>query len=270
MKTEGKLHAEFSASGSDRWLNCPGSIALSKNAPPQVESKYALEGTEAHSVLEVVMKNDCSLATINFLRKKYPASMVDHAIAFYEQVVSLMPVGALLLCETKVELEFVKPDMFGTVDCAIIDLFGTLWVIDYKYGAGRVVDPEENTQMIYYGLGLAHKYHFNFAKVRLAIAQPRIVHRDGFFRTWDMEVEALMEWEAKFKRGVEIAEDPLAPLKPGRWCFFCPASSICPAVEDQALAQAQIDFDDDLIEASPIYYNGSKNQTLSKGVNKNG
>lgn len=243
MKTE-KAHAKFSASGSERWLNCPGSIALSEKAPPQLESKYALEGTEAHSCLEVVMKNDCSDAVIKVLRKQYPDQMVNHAIAFYDQIVALLPVGSSLLCETKVSLDFVEEDMFGTVDSAIVDLFGVLWVIDYKYGAGRVVDPEENTQMIYYALGIAHKYNFNFEKVRLAIAQPRIIHKKGFFRHWDLEVPQLMEWTEKFKDGVKRCKDPFAELKPGRWCFFCPAQSICPAVEDRAYEEAQTDFDE--------------------------
>lgn len=238
-----KAHAKFSASGSERWLNCPGSIALSENAPPQVDSIYAIEGTNAHECLEVVMKNDASPAIVKMLKKKYPDNMVRHALAFYDQIVDLMPFDSKLLCETKVSLDFVREDMFGTVDSAIVELFGTLWVIDYKYGAGRMVNPEENTQMIYYALGIAHKYDFNFEKVRLAIAQPRIVHKDGFFRTWDMEVKELMNWEYKFKEGVKAAEDPFAPLKRGRWCFFCPAQSICPAVEVEAFEDAQKDFD---------------------------
>ncbi len=250
-----KAHAKFSASGSERWLNCPGSIALSENAP-SVESVYAKEGTEAHECLEVVMKNNCSPAIIAMLRKKHPETMVRHAISFYDQIVDLMPTGASLLCETKVALDFVEEDMFGTVDSAIVELFGILWVIDYKYGAGRVVSPEENTQMIYYALGIAHKYDFNFEKVRLAIAQPRIVHKDGFFRTWDMEVPELMKWTEKFKEGVEKAKDPFAPLNPGRWCFFCPAQEFCPAIENRAFEEAQSDFDKPL--------------TLSKGENSNG
>lgn len=213
-------------------------------APPPQESSYAIEGTDAHSCLETLMKNDASSAVISMLRKKYPESMVLHAIAFYETVLELMPMRTSLLCETKVELDFVEEGMFGTVDAAIVDLFGVLWVIDYKYGAGRLVNPERNTQMIYYALGIAYKYRFNFESVRLAIAQPRIVHKDGFFRTWDMEIPELISWAGIFKKGVEACRKPNAPLKPGRWCFFCPAQSICPAVGEEKFNEAQADFDD--------------------------
>jgi hypothetical protein len=240
-----KLHAKFSASGSERWLECPGSVSLSEQAPPQKESVYALEGTTAHECLEVLMKHDGSGAIVKFLLKRYPETMVRHAQAFHEQVVELMPVGSKLLYETKVDLSFVEPRMFGTVDAAIIELFGTLWSIDYKYGAGRMVNPENNTQLIYYALGLAHEYHFNFDNVKLAIAQPRIVHKDGFFRVWEMDVPQLMEWTEKFREGVKRCKDPFAPLKPGRWCFFCPAQEICPAIRETRIEQAKSDFEDE-------------------------
>lgn len=244
---EKKLHAKFSASGSERWLKCPGSIALSEKAPPQVDSVYAAEGTEAHTCLEMIARNaqaGRSLFSITqVLARKFPTAMVTHGLETYKRIAKLVPQDATLLCETRVGLEFVEEGMFGTVDFGIVELFGILWVIDYKYGAGRMVEPEGNTQMIYYGLGIAHKFHFNFEKVRLAIAQPRIVHKDGFFRTWDMEVPELMSWTEKFKAGVEACKDPFAPLNPGRWCFFCPAQTICPAVEDRAYDEAQADFD---------------------------
>jgi hypothetical protein len=143
-----------------------------------------------------------------------------------------------------VSLEFVEPGMFGTVDAAIVELFGVLWVIDYKYGKGRTVTAEENTQMIYYALGLAHKYDFNFEKVRLVIAQPRVVHKDGIFRHWDMSIEQLVEWTEKFKNGVKACKDPFADLNPGRWCWFCPAQAICPAVESNEKNDAQTSFDE--------------------------
>jgi hypothetical protein len=245
LKPEKKLHAKFSASGSERWLNCPGSIALSEKAPPKEDSVYAKEGTTAHEVLEFVMRNRQKRAesVMAVLQRKYPPTMIHHAVETCGKILKLVPKGAELLCETRVELDFVKPGMFGTVDAAIVELFGTLWVIDYKYGAGRLVDPEANTQMIYYALGIAQKYNFNFEQITLAIAQPRIVHKDGFFRTWTMQPEELMQWKRIFKLGVEQCEDPFAELKVGRWCFFCPAQSICPATEDRQFDEAQSDFD---------------------------
>lgn len=245
LDAEIKLHAKYSASGSERWLECPGSIALSAKIPSGPSSSYAVEGTDAHTCLEFVMRNREKSRSVvtKMLQAKFPEQMIRHGIETADRIFKLVPPGAELLCETRVDLSFVEPGMFGTVDAAVVELFGILWVIDYKYGAGRLVDPKDNSQMIYYALGIAHKYKFNFERVRLAIAQPRIVHKDGFFRTWDMEIPELMAWETKFKKGVEACKDPFAPLAPGRWCFFCPAQTICPAVEDRAYDEAQTDFD---------------------------
>lgn len=248
LQTEKKKHAKFSASGSERWLNCPGSVRLSEKVSSSPDNKYSIEGTDAHSVLEMIAKNKNPRVTAMMLKKSFPETMVDHGLRTFHHIQSLVPQGAELLCETEVRLDFVEPGMFGTTDFGIIELFGILWVIDYKYGAGRLVDPKENTQMIYYGLGLAHKYHFNFDGVRLAVAQPRIVHKEGFFRTWDMEVPALKEWEYRFKEGVEKCKDPFAELHEGRWCFFCPAQSICPLIEGKQFEKAQNAFDDNYVE----------------------
>lgn len=247
MKTlvsETKAHSKFSASGSERWLNCPGSIALSEKAPPQVDSVYAKEGTDAHLCLETILKNHGKrpYSAAKMLEARFPETMVRHALKAYEYIVSHYSPDTELLCETKVDLSFIAEGMFGTVDAAIVELFGTLWVYDYKYGAGRLVTPELNTQMMYYALGLAHKYNYNFEKVKIVIGQPRIVHKDGFNRVWETDISTLKTFARVLDEGVKECKDPFAELKAGRWCFFCPAQSICPAVQNEKFDEAQKDF----------------------------
>ena len=67
-KAAPKAHAKLSASSSERWLNCPGSIALIDKAPPPRESKYALEGTTAHECMEKMLLNEM---TVQGLIDKY-------------------------------------------------------------------------------------------------------------------------------------------------------------------------------------------------------
>lgn len=50
-----EVHAELSASGSKKWLNCPGAKALEKLMPEET-SEYAEEGTLAHSLGEAKIK----------------------------------------------------------------------------------------------------------------------------------------------------------------------------------------------------------------------
>jgi hypothetical protein len=51
-----RKHSKFAASSAKRWLNCPGSVRLSEKAPPQFESIYAKEGTDAHECLEFLVR----------------------------------------------------------------------------------------------------------------------------------------------------------------------------------------------------------------------
>lgn len=246
--TEVKAHAKLSASGSERWLECPASVELCERAPKQRESEYAKEGTDAHSCLEVILKNHTNkpYTAAQMLKKKFPDEMVAHALTAYKEIEARLSPGVTLLTETKVDLTFVGPDMFGTVDCAIVEEFGRLIVIDYKYGAGVPVDPENNTQLLYYALGLAHKYNYNFTEVVLMIIQPRAPHERGPVREWVIGIDELVSWEKKFKDGVERVNDPLADFNAGDWCRWCPGAVMCPAIKDRALKEAQVDFNDDL------------------------
>lgn len=51
------VHSQVGASTCERWWNCPGSNALIATLPANNTSKYAAEGTAAHSVCEKVLKN---------------------------------------------------------------------------------------------------------------------------------------------------------------------------------------------------------------------
>lgn len=241
-----KAHAKLGASNSKRWLECPGSIALSEKAPPPRESGYAKEGTEAHEVFEFLLKNRENIFKANNVAlKTRDPDMVKHAFNAVEYILRRAPEGAEILCETKVDLTFVAPGMFGTVDAAIVDLFGRLVVLDYKYGAGVLVEPEENSQMVYYALGIAHRYDFNFSEVEVVVIQPRAYHESGeTTRSWVFSIDELKEWEEKFREGAKRTEDPFAELRAGDHCKFCPAQILCPEISNKALERAKIVFDD--------------------------
>jgi hypothetical protein len=231
-----KKHAKFSPSAAHRWLGCPGSIALTEKAPPQKSSPYADEGTAAHTVLESVLK-------MTKVKGTATSEMIKHAREAATWILAKAGKN-LVLSETKVDLTFAVPDMFGTVDAAIVEEFGRLYVIDYKYGAGIAVDPEQNPQMLAYALGLSKKYDHNFKDVVLVIIQPRAHHSRGPIREWMLPIEELISWEEKFRKGAEKALDPFAPLCAGDHCKFCPATPICPEISSVSLRQAQIEFDD--------------------------
>lgn len=242
-----KLHAKFSASGSSRWMVCAGSIKLSEKAPPETESKWAKEGTDAHTVLEYLLRNRHKrLAAAAFLRSKYPLQMVVHAettLNYIEDRLAKLP-GAELLIEERTNLPVSEPGQFGTADIVIVDYFGKLIVMDYKYGAGIPVHPENNSQMIYYALGVAHKLHYNFSDVELVIVQPRAWIGGKTIRTWETTIETLIAWRELFEAGIRAAKRRNAPLISGDHCRFCPAKPICPETKNSKLRKAQSAFDD--------------------------
>lgn len=225
-----KKHAKFSASGASRWLNCAGSISLCETVPKSPSSKWADEGTRAHECLEAILKNHgkSPYTMSKALEKSYPKTMVAHALRAYEEIILDLPKGAELLCETKVSLEFIGPEMFGTVDAAIVDYLGRLTVVDFKYGAGFIVEVKDNPQLAYYALGIAHQYDYLFDEIELKIIQPRSFHKEGPVRSWVMDVESLHSWGERFKRGVDKASNPKAVRASGYWCKFCPAKNVCP------------------------------------------
>lgn len=49
------IHAKLSASGSDRWMHCPGSVVLEEYFEDE-GSEYASEGTQAHAIAETRMR----------------------------------------------------------------------------------------------------------------------------------------------------------------------------------------------------------------------
>lgn len=225
--SEEKKHAKYSASGSKRWLTCPASIYLSEGLVSQ-SSAAAQHGTDAHTCLETFLKNPGKVAqTFSMLSKTFPDTMVMDAKNAAKEIWAIrdaMP-GSDLLIEEKVSLEFVGPDMFGTVDAAIVQPFGQLIVIDFKYGTSPV-SALENTQLIYYALGLAHKYGFSFESVRVRIIQPRSSAKS---QVTECEVLDLESYIDVFKKGRAACEDFIAPVVPGDHCFFCPAKKSCPA-----------------------------------------
>lgn len=176
------------------------------------------------------------------LEKGAPADMVNYGVHAANFIMNLgVKLGAQVLVETRIHLGFIHPEMFGTFDGAVIDHFGTLHVFDYKYGAGHAVSPKENLQMIFYGLGLAHHYHWNFKRVRLWIIQPRIRGYDGP-TFWEVGIEELRKYVKIFEAGVKAVEQSPDKFAEGPHCWWCRAKKKCPLKQNKKLEQAQAIF----------------------------
>lgn len=232
-KHEGRAHSKFSASGAERWFNCPGSVELSEGVPDKT-SKWAEEGTQAHEVLERMLRSSIEMKALGSLTA--PTEMIYHGGNAADFILHLGR-GKELLVENKIHLSFIHPEMFGTYDGAAIDYFDTLDVVDYKYGAGHAVSPVENLQMIFYAIGLAHKYQWNFKRVRLWIIQPRVKGYDGPL-VWELSIKQLKSYVPLFEEAVRRVEENPKLYVEGSWCHWCKAKGKCPLKNEKRVDKA--------------------------------
>jgi hypothetical protein len=246
-----KKHSKLGASASDRWINCPGSIRQSEGIP-SVESSYALEGTVAHEVCELLLNGKPLPASIKGV--EVTDEMVEHCNVYVELVrhraqseVPGVAGEAEVDIEQRFHLEALHPDFFGTADCVIYKpAEKRLIVIDFKYGRGIPVEAKGNPQLRYYALGAALKKHNRgVSVVETVIVQPRCPHPDGPIRSDEISAMELLDWSADLVNAAKATAEPDAPLNPGDWCKFCPAAATCPALRDKVLQTAQADFAED-------------------------
>ena len=230
-----RKHSDFSASGASRWFRCSGSVALSRGVPSK-DTKWSLEGTRAHEVLESIMRGSL------LEDKNDPPEMVQyakHSANFIHVLLSKSGPSELLI-ESRVMLDFIHPEAFGSLDYAIVEYFGTLDILDFKYGL-TLVDPKENLQFIFYALGVAHLYNWNFSWVRMWTLQPRVKNFDGYM-FWEISIHELKKYVSVFKKAIERTELYPDLYVEGDHCFFCPAKARCPLKQSVKNEKARMAF----------------------------
>ncbi len=216
-------HAKLSASGSERWILCPGSVAAEEGIPEK-PNPYAEEGTLAHEVAatflkdEIVINNITSEMLNNIINYSDYISAVEKDLKEYS-----------LLIEQRVDFSHVVPDGFGTADC-IIKSDDVLHVIDLKYGKGVPVYAENNTQLLLYAIGALNGFtNYMPSSIVMHIVQPRISN----YSKWEItrpEYE-LDYWIEFLRKKALIALQPDAKRIPHKdACRWCRAKPTCPAI----------------------------------------
>lgn len=251
-------HSALGASKAERWMNCPGSVRMSRDLPNE-QTIYAAEGTVGHEVAARALSSKRDV--IDWLDDEFVTGdyviVFDHELAeaVQEYVDYVRTRQQLLKAELLVEHTFslapLRPpeDMFGTSDATLVIAGGRFFeIIDLKLGAGVVVDPEENAQLMYYALGaileLRHDLRSKPERIKATIVQPRAYHADGPVRTYEFTWDQLVAFQKELFAKAAQTQEPDAPLQAGPWCRFCPAQPVCPAQKAHAVALAQTEFDD--------------------------
>jgi hypothetical protein len=242
LAREEKEHSTLSASGSERWLGCPASVRLSKGRP-SVEHASAQVGTNAHTLLQfcleqgnwyALLKSPAAAAfkkSIGYTTKQLSdvTVAVDYIFGEYASMAHKTGREPELHIEKSVSIEGVGK---GTSDVILYQPFGLLHVIDYKNGKYKV-SPKDNTQGLYYGVGAADEFGWDFKEIWITIIQPNGSGEP--IKTWKTTPDRLERAKLMFQRGAAATKKKDAPAIPNhKHCWFCPARQQgCPAQQKE-------------------------------------
>lgn len=250
-------HAKLSASGSSKWMNCPGSITLENNLS-NVSSEFAAEGTAAHEVATECLIN--KVPARNYLGEKinvegYEFEVTHEMVGAVQQYLDFCNglEGDYEWIEERVEYTDWVPEGFGTSDHINIQVLHNshgydchvINVTDLKYGKGVKVYADHNSQAMIYGLGVLQSFGHLFAFhdtdiVNCVIVQPRLDHIDEF-KISVGDLRAWAEKEVKPKAKEALGDNPT--FHPGeKQCRFCLAKASCRALAADSLKTAFSDF----------------------------
>lgn len=255
-------HSKWSASGFEQRMLCPGSHVLQMGAP-RTSSRYADWGTDAHDLgaecLEQGKNASDHLGRMMPLGNVVDDEMVECVQTYIDYVRDVAGDDGHVVVETRVNyssyLDVPENEAWGTAD-AIVFKGDEIIVIDLKTGMGGEVSAERNPQMSLYALGALQAYNGlagDFARVRMAISQPRIRKAPS---EYDLSVEELEAWGRSTARSAvatcrnaydmvtRVHDEELFSkewfdlfTRPGeKQCKFCAAKATCPALRDAVAA----------------------------------
>lgn len=221
-------HSPLGPSSAERWMNCPGSVAAcaAVSVPP---SKYAAEGTAAHTLSEWVRALDIPaehfkghVLRVDGFEFKVGKAMIEGVQTFVD---SCAEIPGDPHYEVRVHYDEWVPRGFGTADDVRLD-DGLCVTTDLKYGTGVKVFAKDNAQLKMYSLGAFATFRdlYEFGKIVLRVSQPRLRH----FEEWETTIGQLLQWAYdEVRPAARLALSPDAPIKAGPWCKFCKIKDSC-------------------------------------------
>jgi hypothetical protein len=266
-------HSPFGGSAASRFMACPGSIALSGQAPPEKPSPYAEEGTFAHAVAAEALETSARSTTaaigkmLGFLdhgesKTREITAEISKAVDVYLEAVwdeyDLDPNAEIEVEQGfALDLDAAEPgEVFGTNDALVYSpARRKLTIFDYKHGAGVIVDVEDNTQLKFYAIGAMQGHpEWDVREIELVIVQPRAFSADGDgVKRWSLPMSEVIEFPYELNEAVALCKTADAPLVAGDHCRWCPAATICTAREQSFVVAVREDFAGvDLLGIEPV------------------
>lgn len=255
-------HAKLSASGSSRWLSCPGSVKAEESYKDHPNAA-AQEGTLAHELAEKCLKSGMSTEQ-SVGDNGISQQMGDYVQDYVDYVESFECDDRYI--EQRVDFSNVVPDGYGTADAIIINE-DSIRVIDLKYGQGVTVDAHENMQGFLYCVGAVQEFGWisEFKTFIVDIYQPR----KGNFQTWEFDREYLEEKSEWVSKQAKLALSNDAPRIPSnKACQWCKAKADCPALFKHTQEITTVEFEQ-LDDNTPLPTKESLSAAQTASVIKN-
>ena len=220
-------------STAKRVINCPGSVKLAAQMPPQPSSKYADEGTLLHNAMAMIIETGCD--PMSLVGTKYSESVLTAELVEEKILPALAALDEIdpantadIAVESHVDFGNFIPEAFGSTD-VLMRVGSKAVVLDWKFGSGIPVDAEENPQLMFYACAAMRtprtQWAFDNAEtIELVIVQPPHIRR------WEVSRRRLEVFEIELRNAVLRSQAPEPAIKHGDWCKFCPAKPICPAM----------------------------------------
>ena len=245
-----RAHALLKASSAVRWINCPPSARLEDEYEDE-SSEYAKEGTVAHALAALQLKQALNLVTeeeynneLNSIKGitqqlktkvktifkeemfDYVGEYVDLVMDLYNEEKSKYGDEVKIYIEKLVWFDHIAPEGFGTCDCGIVSPEKYI-VIDFKYGRGVGVSAEKNPQLLLYGFGFMKENGDEVGERLLEtyISQPR--SRFKTFSEDEYLPTRLKYWKGVLKKAAMIAYVGEGEKNCGDWCRFCNHKEDC-------------------------------------------
>jgi len=249
-------HAQFSPSAAHRWIACSGSWAAEQGKKSE-GSEASREGSLAHAFAEWCLSNNTDPMEIvgipidlaGYAEKQFLSQdMAEHLLKYVSFCKSISANAS----DTIVEGRFKIPghiSFWGTADFVCYESFGTLHVVDLKYGFNEV-RAEDNPQLAAYALGvLNHLEEIGVVvtEVQIHVFQPRT--SGPAVDSWIVEEspeEFAAQWTKRFEDAIVeclISDNP--PRVSGDHCLYCLDRLECPKVKDDLMVAAVDQFSDD-------------------------
>ena len=246
-------HSKFSPSAVDAWKysRCPAYVNhQDKDSKANI---HMATGTVWHWVAENNLKYGSDIQACvgekyksdNF-EIEFTQEFADH-VEFYTAVIGEIRdenPNADMFVEHRVSLDHLNyPEVFGTEDVLVTEIFGNLIVVDLKSGMGKSVPADAGQLKLYAVMSAGNMIH-NFEKIVTVVVQPRDVHGEKV-KVVEHDPYELEQWvQDEVIRAVEDANSANPTYRPSKEsCQWCDYKGQCRAQSEYALSLLNLDFE---------------------------